>query len=263
MFMNHCHVYPKGLLSKDNPEFGTVEKLIEIIERLSFEKAVVFPGSLFDVPEGHNQWMHDAVEKYSNLVRFLMLDPKKEDAVEKLDSFAQKGFKGVKFHPASSQTRINDPAIDTFYSKAEELGFPLIMHTGVHRWQLSFYRPILIDEVARRHPFLRIVVEHMGGVEFFYEALAVVRNNPNCYAGITWTLGESSNWYVPHEMLMLLLKKIGSERIVYGADYPYPSNLAAEQRLRSDIAAIKGWKLPKEDEENILGGTLEQLLSHS
>jgi predicted TIM-barrel fold metal-dependent hydrolase len=124
------------------------------------------------------------------------------------------------------------------------------------------YRPILLDDVAKRHPSLKIIVEHMGGVEFFYEALAVVRNNQNCYAGITWTLNVDSKWYVPHDMLMLLLKKIGSEKVIYGGDYPYPDNLAAEQRLISDIKTIKGWDLSAEEKKNILGGNLEKIISN-
>ena len=65
MFLFHYHVFPLGMLDKSNPKRGTVDELVEILERLGIEKAAVFP--VFNFPEARpfaspefdpNKWIY-------------------------------------------------------------------------------------------------------------------------------------------------------------------------------------------------------------
>jgi predicted TIM-barrel fold metal-dependent hydrolase len=59
--------------------------------------------------------------------------------------------------------------------------------------------PILVDEVAKNHPKLRIIIAHAGGAAFCRQALAVAQSNRNCYLDLSATIQEDSGWYIPTE----------------------------------------------------------------
>ena len=119
--------------------------------------------------------------------------------------------------------------------------------------------PLLIDDIAQAHPDLPIIIEHIGGVAFFDQALAVLHNNKNCYAGITQVSGRDPNYALSPERFELLLGTVGTDRMIFGYDYPwnYEDNYGA---LKSDLEWIRGWPVSDEDKGKVLGGNLERLI---
>ena len=268
MFINHCHVCPQGVFEKESrragfpdrmtSESGTLENLSKLMKLLTIEKAIAFAPFPYQIPTGANDWLCDSLKKYPNIKGFTTLNPKGTEAPLLLDYYIGQGLVGCKIHPAIFKVRINDPALNDFYATAQKLKIPLLFHTGVHGWQLSQYMPILLDDVAQEFPSLKIIIEHVGGTVFFDQALAVLQNNSNCYAGITGCLNKkiTSTAYVPEEKIMLLIDRIGSDRIIYGLDYPYDSL----ENWRQEIEIINDWEISEDDKLNILGRTLEKVI---
>ena len=254
---NHCHVLPEGVLDKNNPKRGTLGHLIETMEQHGINEAVLFAPFTTQIPQGFyqcNQWLYELIKEKKQFLGFITVHPLDIAALGILEEFSCKGFVGIKFHPPMFKIAIDDPRLEPFYMKAEKLHLPILFHTGVHEWQLGCYAPILLDKVAQRHPHLKIVVEHMGGFEFFHQALAVVRNNSNCYAGITRILQASAYYYIPPVEIAYLLRAVSSERIIYGLDFPYNPN------IEKDLEIVHSWSLPLSDESNILGESLRKLI---
>ena len=267
MFINHCHVAPQGVFEKEfrragfpdrmTSESGTLENLSKLTKLLTIEKAIAFAPFPYQIPTGANDWLCDSLKNYPNIKGFATLNPKETEAPLLLDYYIGQGLVGCKIHPPIFKVRINDPALDHFYAKAQKLKIPLLFHTGVHGWQLNQYIPLLLDEVAQKFPSLKIIIEHMGGIAFFDQALAVLQNNPNCYAGITGILSHSNpGYHIPNEKINLLIETIGSDRIIYGLDYPYGSL----ENWRKEIEIINAWKISEDDKLNILGRTLERVI---
>ena len=261
LFINHCHVFPKSILENGwAKEKGTIPALKSCLEKLGAEKAIVFAlldgNPAFDTIDG-NEWLLKEIQKEKNLYPFVTIVPTEKDATKKLRKYISLGFVGAKFHPVVQKFQINDPAAEEFYSTAEELKIPVLFHTGVHGWYLKKYRPILLDEVAQDHPNLPIIIEHVGGFAFFYEALAVLQNNKNCYAGIAQTRNKNIPWHLPLKRLKILLEMIGAERIIYGADFPW--NSCAE--IKDDIQFINNLEITSEAKEKILGGNIARLIA--
>jgi hypothetical protein len=76
----------------------------------------------------------------------------------------EKGSKIFKFYPPKD-TYINDPDLQPFYQKTEELGIVLDIHTGfswVLRGKSKYALPIYIDDVARDFPELKINAVQIG-----------------------------------------------------------------------------------------------------
>jgi len=258
MFVNHCHVMPEGLLDSSDPQAGTVATLLDIMDELGIERAVVFaplPGYAKD-PHQANQWLWEQVQDNQCLEGFMTLNPVDSRSLALAEEFAEKGLRGIKTHPPAYHARIDDEAAYPFYELAAHLQLPILFHTGVHGWLLDNYRPLLIDRIAQQFPDLQIIVEHMGGWEFFGEALAVVRNNSSCYAGITSTLDRDWAWYIPGELLRHMISLIGSERVIFGTDYPF-RQLAG---IRIDIQAVRSICNSSEEADNILGDSIAALI---
>ena len=257
-----------GAKDKSNPERGTIDQIRSIMDQLQLDRAVLFAPFLHDFkPEKVdyrycNNWLVDLIKGDPRFVGFITLKPTEPDAPELLTEFADKGLVGIKFHPPVVEAAIDDPCLENFYGTAERLGLPILVHTGVHDWYLEKYQPILLDKVARDFPNLNIIIEHMGGFEFFNEALAVVRNNPNCYAGITGTLTKNefdSCRLTPSQIKKQLMKskrQIGPERMIYGTDYP-GRDIA---RIQTDLEIIDSWGLTPSERECILGENLQRIL---
>lgn len=258
MLVNHCHVRPAGTMDAVNPALGTIEVLREIMDELGIDRAVAFAPSprLLNGPREANQWLWEQIRDDDRLEGFMTLNPTAPESVAIMQEFAEKGLRGVKTHPPVYRFRIDDEAAYPFYQEAAQLNLPILFHTGVHGWLLENYMPILIDRIAHQFPELKVIVEHMGGWEFFGQALAVVRNNDNCYAGITSTLDPDWAWYIPPELMQHMISLIGSERVIFGTDYPFRQL----EGIRRDIEAVHSITPCAAAAENILGASLAALI---
>lgn len=266
MFVNHCHVGPKGFgEEKGNPDMGTIPLLVDILKDAGVEGAVLFApfgwegGSWEQVGGGldRNAWLCQELKKHPHLRGFANVYPLDHDAPRQLQKAIQMGMVGAKVHPPVHRFRLDDPSGEPFWRAAEELRIPVSIHTGTHGWNLRYYAPMLLDDVAQAHPNLPILMEHIGGIAFFDQALAVLHNNKNCYVGLTQLSGRDPKYALSPERRKILLDTVGADRIVYGFDHPW--NKDNRQAVKNDIAWIRGWDIPEADKEKILGGNLRRL----
>ena len=151
------------------------EALLAAMDRYGVDIACILPESMMDTTGYSSRWvtngdMAAVVDKHPN--RFLYepnLSPIKfrgvKNAIWELEYWVkEKGARIFKFYPPED-TYINDPDLWPFYTKAEELRIVLDIHTGfswVPPGKSKYALPILLDDVARDFPELKIVAFHMG-----------------------------------------------------------------------------------------------------
>ena len=268
LFISHCHTGAVPFGQSRHPQDGTLPRLAEILQAKEVDGAVVFApfpreslgwgGQATEDFADPNDWLLAALPDYPRFRGFCTLNPGDAGAPERLAHLIDAGLKGVKVHPPVHGIVVNDPALDDFWSAAEQLGAPVHIHTGTHGGLLSTYRPMLLDEVAQRHPRLNIVMDHLGGYALFDEALAVLHNNGNVYAGLTQCSGRAKVYTLLRDRLDVLLETVGPDRIIYGLDYPW--NDDNEAALAEDLAWIRSWGLSREDTAKILGGNILRLI---
>jgi len=266
IFVNHCHVFPETPdLEAQLGIIGTLDRLVDTMKRCGVEKAVAFApfeewGWRPTIGEDPNRWLAEKLPSYPEIVGFACINPKSPGAVKKLEKAWREGLLGVKLHPAIQKFRLNDRSIFGFYEKAEELGMILDFHTGSHGWRLLEYQPLLLDDVAYAFPRLRIVIEHVGGRLFYTQALALLTDKRNVYAGISSCLDENNKkWFLGPRRIEEIASLVGPDRMIYGTDFPYND----WKRIRSDIETIKDLDLTQSAKKRILGASLENLLETS
>lgn len=118
-------------------------------------------------------------------IGFASVDPKTDDCCEKLEhAFADLKLKGLKLHPSRQHFYPNDEKLEPIYRICEKYNKPILFHSGLS-WEpdtLSKYaRPIEFEEVAYRHPKLRICLAHFGW-PWVQEAAMLMLKFPNIYA---------------------------------------------------------------------------------
>jgi predicted TIM-barrel fold metal-dependent hydrolase len=256
LFVNHCHVFPESVRAD-----GTLDKLKNIMKECKIDKAVSFaPFSEWVSAKigDPNDWLAKELPSYPEIIGFACINPLSENSIEQLEKAWRQNLLGVKLHPPIQKFRLNDKSVFRFYNKAQELGMILDFHLGVHGWRLLEYHPLLLDDVAYNFPRLKIIVEHVGGRNFYNEAVALMLNNENVYAGISSVLNEEIHkaWYIGEDKVEELCRLIGEDRLIYGTDFPYNDS----EYIKKDIKKILELNLTATAKEKILGENLARIL---
>ena len=266
IFANHAHIYQQEVIDREKLPGGTIDGLKRTMELCGIDRAVAFaplpPDYDRDAAGMHqNEWLARQLEHEPDIVGFGVIDFARGGLRKQVDQLWQLGLKGIKIHPAEQKLKIDSPEAFEVYSRAEELGLILSFHTGVHWHRIADYNMLLYDEVAFHFPKLRFTMEHVGGYSFFTEALGVLVNSGNTYAGITSVFDREVNkfWYLSDEKISDLLWMVGAQRCVFGLDFPWNG----PDKINHAIAKIRSLDISQEEIDGILGGNLSRLLGES
>lgn len=172
-------------------------------------------------------------------------------AVDELTRCVQElGLVGIgELNPARQHFYPNDPAWRQLWSRAEELGVPVMFHSGYpgagsgqpggEDVRLKYVNPMFLDDVAADHPGLRVICSHPGW-PWESEALAVTLHKGNVFLDL-------SGWaprYVGEEVRQYVRRRI-TDKAMFGSDWPV---------LQPDrwLEEFKDWNLDPDAMEKVL-----------
>lgn len=170
---------------------------------------------------------------------FACVDPAEPEAVQLLcDAIKRLGLRGLKLAPAY---QVFDPLEDRpmeIYRTAEQLGIPILWHQGttfVQAAPLKHCQPLLLDEIAKRFPRLRMIVAHMG-FPWIEDTIALMRMHENVYADIS---ALSKRPWKLWTALTLAMESRTEHKLLFGSDFPFDEPADAAARLRA--VARQSW----------------------
>ncbi len=169
-------------------EAGTLEQLLEELDRSEVARAVVHAEYEDDADALQlNDAVATLVSKFPDRFRgvgTIDLPPRSPTAaVRQVDALARLGLVGVNVQPAFFGMDIDDRRLYPTYSRAEELGLVVAIHTGINYSRIHpmrHERAELLDQVACDFPDLRLMACH-GGWPWVAEYCAVARRHPTVY----------------------------------------------------------------------------------
>ena len=208
------------------------EALLATMDKYGVDIAAPLPESMMDTTGYTSRWvtngeMAKVVDAHPD--RFIYqpnISPIKHKGVKntiwELEYWVkERGAKIFKFYPPED-TYINDPEIWPFYKKAEELGIVLDIHTGfcwVPPGKSKYAVPLLLDDVARDFPELKIIAFHMG-YPYCDDLNMIAMGHPNVYVSlcllIPWALSAPRKFA---KIIGEALRWVGPEKIIWGTDY--------------------------------------------
>lgn len=222
------------------------------------DKAIIFSLRYADSTgiDGDDEVTAAAVAKYpKKFVGFAALDPRRADAMELLEHAIQDlGLNGVKFGPIYNAVSLLDPRMEPFYRFCVKNNLPLTMHMGTtyaRNAPLDHGRPIHVEEIALRHPDLKLIMAHMGH-PWYEECIAVARKQPNVCCEV------SALFYRPWQFYNILICAQeytihDRNKIFWGTDFPYSGAEESLHGLRTINRLVEGTNLPRVSQATIDG----------
>jgi len=176
------------------------------------------PNSVDEIVEG-------AARNADVLIPFGSVDPLQgAAAVDEARRQVALGVRGFKFHPSVQAFDPSDPAYIPLFSAIEEAGLPILVHTGQTGagaslpggwgFRLSLSNPMLLDDVAARHPDLTVIMAHPS-VPWQDEALSVATHKGNVWIDLS---GWSAKYFP--EALVRAARSYLNHKMLFGSDLP-------------------------------------------
>jgi len=163
------------------------------------------------------------------------------DGADAIDRYAEQGFVGLKILAPSRP--LSDEIYFPIYERAEQLGLPILFHTGFLGTQAADahysvdsenMRPYRFDRLARSFPKLKIIGAHLGGPHY-HEALVMIESHANVYYDFSGGSGHQphlrkvASAMLPHPSLATDMADpqqnralVWFEKLLFGTDNPEP-----------------------------------------
>ncbi|SEM09870.1 hypothetical protein SAMN05444354_111154 [Stigmatella aurantiaca] len=235
--------------------YGATEGYLKQLEQSGIQQGIIGPGAMLDVrrmsaylggklkPDNDvpdNGYVEQSFRAHPQLHGLACVDPRAPQAVQTLEGYLRRGFRGLKLAPLVHPVPFDSPAVAGLVSFCGELGVPVYAHTGPHPGASTAGFAAL----AQRFPRTNFVLEHLGFGPADPEATAAANRLDNVF------LETSLGSYLHIEESV---KKAGAHKVLFGSEYPL-SHPAVE------LKKILLLPISSHERERILGGNIRELL---
>ena len=178
------------------------------------------------------------------------LHPDSENMEGELDFLSAAGIRGVKLHPDYTGVLLSDERFEKIFSLLEERGFFAVIHAGLDSVSpdLVHADAEMIADLIKRHPKLKLVCAHTGGMR---RAEAVLRHlvGKNVYfdTSLSSVRGDET------ELLYKILAEHDEDKILFGTDTPWTDP-------RAELRFIENAPISEKRREKILSGNAIRLI---
>jgi predicted TIM-barrel fold metal-dependent hydrolase len=209
----------------------------------------------------------------AHFIGFYMLDPTRDDALDRVAWAAAHGLRGICLFPAMHRFAIHGPeAARIFDMAAATTGTAVFVHCGVlsvgarvrlglpSRFEMRYGNPLDLQGPALAHPHLPIIVPHFGA-GLFREALMLAEVCPNVHLDTS----SSNRWmrYTPGltltDVFRASLDVVGSPRLLFGTDSSFFPRGWQPAVLETQRAALAAAGATDAQIAEVVGGNLARL----
>lgn len=255
----HTHIYPVALARRamkvSGRENDGVSKLPikeNLLARMQEENValsvnlpvVTKPANQTDV----NRFAREVMRP--NLLSFGGLHPDCEHVLEEIEKLKDMGMAGIKLHPPFQQVDLTDKKYAEMWKHINHLGFPVLIHCGSARQERPYdLYPSGVEKLIRYIPDVPVILAHMGGRSMEAREGESLTNLPeNVF--IDTAMSAERQELADFERLAA---EFGPDRVLYGSDFPYGTQKAAIDYIRSS-------SFSESEKELMLGGNALKIL---
>jgi aminocarboxymuconate-semialdehyde decarboxylase len=240
------------------PEFFDAEAKVANIEQHGLEGAIISvdppffyyhvdPSAGADLAQLVNEGLRDICAKRPDRLRWMATVPMQEPerAAAMLQDQKRAGCVGVEIGTSTGVKRLDEPEFEPFWTCAEELGLPVMLHPAYQHPHPGFdsfnltnvignmlettiaVERLMMSGVLDKHPRLQLVIVHSGGyVAYQYGRLRharKVRSFPrNAPLDPAAYFGQVKFDCLTHDRkaLAFLIDQVGAANVLMGTDLP-------------------------------------------
>lgn len=161
-------------------------------------------------------------------------------------------IKAIKLHPFHSDVKPTDKRMLPYLELAEELGLPVVSHTG----GCEAADPVYMYEAAKMFPGIPFVMVHMGLGSDNKQALDLLGKADNLFGDTTW---------VPMQTTIEAIHRYGADRMMFGTDSPidgvdtYLCNPRGDRSLYQDYFELLPEQISKDAYEKLMFRNAERI----
>lgn len=219
------------------------DELLRLMDRQGIERAALIN---YVAPEvmGFDPSVNDWVARYvrghdDRLAAVGSVHPRhtRDAGGETRRLFEELGIRMLKIHPphqlfAANAYLSREEGLREIYAVAQELGRPVMIHTGTSIFpgaRNRFADPMAVDDVAVDFPKLAIVLAHAGRPLYMETAVFLVRRHPNVHVDLSGIPPKKLLDYLPR------LEEL-AHRCLWGTDYPSPGVISMRGNVEDFLA---------------------------
>ena len=260
----HTHIFPdkiaEAAISKlaaagDSVPFtdGTLAGLKKSMKESGIDYSVILP-----VATSAHQF--DSVNRFAaeingkdGIFSFGGIHPDNENVEEKLDYIKSLGLKGIKLHPDYQKTFIDDERYIRIISHCIKIGLYVSIHSGIDVGypdpvHCTPERALKLLKAVPQHSEPMIIFAHTGAFGMWDEVEEYLVGQ-NVYFDLAFCLDK-----IDFGQLARIIKKHGSDKILFGSDSPW----ASQKEYKVLLSALP---ISDTDKENIAFKNAFEILS--
>jgi len=210
-----------------------------------------FESKLLGGSISHEQVAGHVNRAPDKLLGFAGIDPKADiDPTVSLQRAMDLGLVGVTVNPAAAGFHPTDTRAMALFEACQHHKMPVLVECGTvlaRDARMEFARPVLLDEVIREFPNLKIVLGTFGD-PWVEEGVALLAKHPNVYADISGFTAR------PWQLFNALLTahQLGvMEQVLFGSNFPFVTPEQAIKTIFSVNTLTQGTQLPSVPREQL------------
>ena len=167
-----------------------------------------------------NMHVIGTVERHKNSLLFgASVNPALDGAVEELAYVYANGAVLNKILQNSMRIDLSDRAYDRFFGIMNDIGMPLLVHSGnetavLGSGDIELGNPKKLEWIAKKG--VKIIISHCGSPEYFNEFLEMAQEHDNVYGGLA-AMGRAKRYI---HLLELAERRDIHHKLVFETDYP-------------------------------------------
>jgi uncharacterized protein len=184
-----------------------------------------------------------------DIIPFGSVHPEYDDWEIELERLENNGVKGIKFHPDYQGFFVDEKRMYPIYEKIAELDMLIMFHCGydIAYPDIAKCPPHKLINVVNDIPSLKIIGAHMGGYKMLDEIFEYLTGS-DLYLDTSF-----SHFFMNDEETLKLIRKHGSDKILFGSDSPWDD-------VNTAIESIDRLKLSSREKEMIFSQNALELL---
>ena len=220
--------------------------VLATMDEAGIDASVVFIGGLPSDPREENAGLLREVKGESRILPGALINPTMGNlATDDLNRCVDQGARTVKLMAAGHRYHLDSACVDPVMELANSLRIPATIHSGS---PMSGCSPEFIGTLAKRHPDVTIIMDHMGYREWIGQAVQAAAENTQIYLGTTLIAAAE-----PISVKGVARGgQVGADRIVFGSNAP--SGVAAH-----GVNGIRNIGFTDEEESLILGENFKRI----
>ncbi len=188
--------------------------------------------------------------RQAGIIPFGSLHPSSNNYIQEIQRLKAGGIRGVKMHPDHQSFDIDAEALEPLYTALAAAGVMLVVHAGrnINLTAPARCTPLRLARVIKKFGELKIVAAHLGGWQHWDEVERYL-------VGLPFWMDTSFIWgYCAPRQIRRIIRRHGSQRILFGSDSPWMDQAQA-------LAALRNLELRPAEEQRILWDNAAQLLN--